>query len=337
MTEIVAPVDAENPATAPADGFARFSASRNGTPAPDPVAATVEDPPASEGESAAVIPSDPPAPAIAAGSPPADAILDPETGEAIPNPTRNDRRIAKIWKREQEAKAEIARLAALLEQRNAAPPLVPDQTAGRPAAPAASSPDPLTLAAKARVRPEPNEAEIGTTYPTYEAFVKDCAIYGGELAVAKAAIMTDQQTRQTAAATAYQEQAKAYPDFAARLEASRTLKVGQAVMDALNNHPELSGHLNYWIMTHHDEVARISALPMGAALLEMGSVIGAVQSAVAKPAAGAPAKPSSRAPSPAPVIGRPNGQASTRLEDATNFHDWNTRREAQIATTRGRR
>lgn len=334
--KIETPVSDTIAATAPADGMARFMASRDAkdttsTTLIAPVA--VEDPEPLPDDKPK--PSDPPKPAAAKPAA-ADAVLDPETGDAIENPTRNDRRIAKLWKREQEAIAENRRLLAIIEQRNAAP--LPDttvQTAGRPDAQALSSDQQLTLAAKARVRKEPDEAEIGKTYPTYEAFVKDCAIYGGELAVAKAAIQTETNQRNQAAAAALSEQKAKYPDWDARMADSQNLRVGTAVMDVIQQNPTLNGDLKYWVMTHHADVARISALPYGTALVEMGKVMAGLNVPSADDAGGT-SRRTSRAPAPTRDIGRPAGHVSDRVEDANNYSEFETRRNAQIASSRRR-
>lgn len=312
------PVDDTNTATAPADGYAQFLASReaelNGTSALSKIVAPAEvvEPitPAAEVQPSAVV-----AP---------DAVLDPDTNLPVENPTRNDRRIANLWKREQAAKAEVTRLLALLETRNAAPPLVNPQTAGRPDAQALTPDQQLTAAAKARLRQEPDEGEIGAgkAYPTYEAFVKDCAIYGGELAVEKRVILdahataaTTASNNQQRAAMHYAEQSKLYPDFAEKMASSRDLHLGPVITDVLINTPDLSGHLSYWAATHAADVARINTLPHGAQLLEMGKVLAGFSASV--PQAEVKPKPTSRAPTPTPTIDRPSGQvASATMGDA---------------------
>lgn len=345
--KIDAPVSETDSATAPADGMARFMASRNAkeTTLTSAAPSFVEEPEPTPEDIRPVEPTPKPA---AAAKPVADgAVLDPETGEPIENPTRNDRRIAKLWKREQEAIAENRRLLAIIEQRNAAP--LPDatvQTAGRPDVQALSSDQQLTLAAKARVRKEPDEAEIGKTYPTYEAFVKDCAIYGGELAVAKAAILTEQKAAQDQAKTNqdtfnthYAEQAKRYPDFAERIsDAAGILNLqylGPQIADVVINTPEQAGNLAYWIATHAEEVSRIRALSPGRQLVEMGKVMAGLNAPSADDKSpGGASRRTSRAPAPTRDIGRPAGQASDRVEDANSYSEFEARRNAQIAARR---
>lgn len=342
--KIDAPVSETDTGTAPPDGMARFMASREpqekaATAAVEPVAAVEEPEPVPE----EIKPKpDTEKPAAVA----ADAVLDPDTGEAIDNPTRNDRRIAKLWKREQEAIAENRRLLAIIESRNAAPASdATVQTAGRPDAQALTNDQQLTAVAKARLRKEPDEGEIGKTYPTYEAFVKDCAIYGGELAVAKAAIVSEQKAAQDAAKTNqelhakhYAEQSKLYPDFAERIsEAASILNfqyLGPQIADVVINSPEQAGNLAYWIATHAEDVSRIRALAPGRQLVEMGKVMAGLTVPPDDKTASGTSRRTSRAPAPTRDIGRPAGHASDRVEDATNYSEFEARRNAQISARR---
>ncbi len=346
--KIDAPVSETDSGTAPLDGMARYMASRE----PQDKAVAVVDHPAAEAvEEPEPQPEEIPKPAAeqkpAAKVAAPDAVVDPDTGESIDNPTRNDRRIAKLWKREQEAIAENKRLLAIIESRNAAPASdATVQTAGRPDAQALTNDQQLTAAAKARVRKEPDEGEIGKTYPTYEAFVKDCAIYGGELAVAKAAIVSEQKAAQDAANSNtkifnqhYEEQAKLIPDFSEKVAAAKDLLdftyLGPQIADVVISTPEQAGNLAYWIATHRDDVARIRTLSPGRQIFEMGKVMAGLNAPSATDdKAGGASRRTSRAPAPTRDIGRPAGQVSERLEDAQNYNEFEARRNAQITARR---
>lgn len=346
--KIDTPVSDTDPATAPADGMARFMASRQAHDQPHALIdhpAAVEEPEPLPDEKPIPTEEKPPVAAKAG----VDDVLDPETGDPIENPTRNDRRLSKLWKREQAAITENKRLLAIIEQRNAAP--LADttvQTAGRPDAQALASDQQLTAAAKARLRKEPDEGEIGKTYSTYEAFVKDCAIYGGELAVAKAAIVTEQKaaqaetkTNQELHAKHYAEQGKLYPDFAERIaDAASILNfqyLGPQIADVVMNSPEQAGNLAYWIATHADDVSRIRALAPGRQLLEMGKVMAGLNAPSATTEAGGASRRTSRAPAPTRELGRPAGHASDRPEDATNYAEFEARRTPQVLALAARR
>lgn len=235
----------------------------------------------------------------------ADAWTDPETGETKAAPTRGDKRLSRLWQeREAEKQMRVAAekrltdLEARLAAGNAAP-------AAPKAEPTAADSDALTTAAQARIRPKPDRAAIGTTYPTYEDYVEDCAIWGGELAAEKRQVHTETQRAQTAITEtqrvfqAERGAAKAdYADFEA--VTSQNLPITQAIADATLNAPAgLKGHVQYWLGKHPDETARIAALSYGPALVAMGEVIATVKAARATGAAD-DTKPKSKPQSDAP-------------------------------------
>lgn len=323
------PVDPEQPATAPPDGMAKFLASRT-VQAPALVAPAAEPTPEPVAETDAAPVTD------------VEPVLDPETDQPIPNPTRNDRRIAKLWKREQAALAEVDRLTKMLEDRERSRPVAsPPEPAGRPQTAGALSPDQaLDAAAKARVRPEPDERQIGQTYATYEAWVKDHDVWAAEYVAEKRAILAEQQTIQQQAAENqrqfaehYHAQAAEYPDFEQKIRAAEGQDVGETIGGLIINTPELAGHLTYWCATHRDEVERIKALPPARQVFELGKVTAGLSATTAKPAGAASPKPS-RAPAPTGEIGRPAGPASSRLEDATSMSDFLAKRNAQLSAQR---
>ncbi len=350
---IDAPVSESNQNIAPLDGMSRYLASRadvkdrahtapiidGGTPASEGTTASETETTAEDTAQTTAEHTTEPTQAAAST---ADLVLDPDTEQAIPNPTRNDRRIAKLWKREQEALAEVERLRLLLEDRNAAPILETTQTAGRPETTQALTPDQqLTEAAKARLRPMPLESEVGKKYRQYGEYVIDAGLWGGELATAKQQLLNQQGQAQAQAAQNqqtfaehYSAQAKTYPDFHAKLTEAGPMDLGPVIHDVIINTPELSGHLTYWVATHPAEVARIKALPPGLQLVEMGEVRAAVKKSAGANASEGKPKTTSRAPAPTMEVGGPAGRASTRLEDSTNIMDFIGKRNAQISARR---
>lgn len=250
---------------------------------------------------------------------------DPETHEPLEKPTRADKRIKRLWSEKEAEKARAQRLedelaelrAQIAEGRSAAP------SRADVAAPSTAAPDDeLTAAAQARIRPRPNRADIGTKYATYEDYVEDAAIWGGELASEKRALLADQQqaetrlTQQQADFRAAQDLARAeYPDFD---EVTRTdLPANQAMFDAIVNAPkDLSAFAHYWLVKHPEETRRIAALPPGPALVAMGEVLATVKAERAAKTASASPDPKPRSRAPAPLTPVPHRTASpTRAED----------------------
>lgn len=224
---------------------------------------------------------EPEAPAAA----PKKLWTNPETGETKERPTRGDKRHAKVWQeREAERQMRVAAekrvtdLEAQLATRDAAP-------AGAAAAATTEDADALTMAAQGRIRPKPDRTAIGSTYTTYEDYVEDCAIWGGELAAEKRELLRESRHADLAAqqaGTVFQQErtaAKAvYPDFeqVTTQDLPITAEIAQAVIHAPAG---LKGHVQYWLGKHPDETARIASLPPAAALVAMGEVIATVRAA----------------------------------------------------------
>lgn len=239
----------------------------------------------------------------------AEPFVDPETLETIAKPTRGDRRHARLWQ-EREAERQMRQAAEKrvtdLETELRGRPAAASASTTTPAADEADDPAALTMAAQARIRPKPDRAAIGSTYATYEDYVEDCAIWGGELAAEKRDLIRHSHEAQTAAdraQTAFAQErltAKAdYPDF--DHVTSQPLSINQAIWDATVNAPAgLKGHVLYWLGKHPDETARIAQLASGPALVAMGEVIATVRAArtTEKPAAPVKHKPQSDAPDP---------------------------------------
>ena len=309
--------DGQQAQVAPEGSFATFLESRKDLSTKPP--ALVTDDPAPE---PAPTPDDEPEtpPVAAADTAP---FTDPETGTVLAHPTRNDRRLAKAWERSQALEARIREL----EQRPA--------PVGEPAAPVVEPEKALADAAQARIRPKPDRTAIGTTYATYEDYVEDCAIWGGELAAEKRQLLTEQkdsQTRLTAQQTAFEDaKALARPVYADFDEVTtRNLPINQAIHDATVNAPkELIGHVLYYLGSHEADCRRIAKLPPGPALVAMGEVLATVRqslqtSAAAAdatdddvPARPAPPKPHSRAPMPLEPVSRASTQPA-RLDTITD-------------------
>lgn len=279
----------------------------------------------------------------------ADSWTDPETGDDIPGkPSRYQRRLSKLWEKgesERQMREAAEKRATDAEARLAARDAAPRQPSTTETA---EDDKALAMAAQARIRPKPDRAAIGTTYQTYEDYVEDVAIWGGELASEKRAILAESQHAQTA-----QEQvqsifaqerisAKAdYPDFDA--VTSQDLPITQAIWDATLHAPTgLKGHVLYWLGKHPDETARISALPSGPALVAMGEVIATVRAERAdkKPVTPQKTKPQSDAPDPPSPI----RAASTRdtpihkVDDpgkaGVNPMEWMKSRNEQVGARR---
>ena len=281
--------------------------------APKPALATVTPEPAAP----AAAPADPdPAPAAKT-----DGWEDPETHEVIEKPGRAEKRIKRLWTEREQERERAAKLERELAELRAAQ-IAPGKTAAAPAADGAASTPPaaadeLTAAAQARIRSKPNRADIGTTYPTYEDYVEDCAIWGGELAAEKRALLAEQQQATT-------RQTQQQQDFAADVAEARKeygddfdevinadLPINQAIWDATINAPKgLKGHVLAYLGLHPDETRRIASLEPGPALVAMGEVIATVKAARAAKAPDTPApesKPRSRAPAPLMPATRNNG------------------------------
>lgn len=280
----------------------------------------------------------------------AEPFIDPETLETIAEPTRNDKRRARLWQeREAEkqmrvaAEKRVAELEATLKAGNAAP-----EPRGEPTA---AEKDALTTAAQARIRPKPDRAAIGSTYATYEDYVEDCAIWGGELAAEKRELIRDSQQTQTAQDHARsvfaQERAAAVADYSDFEQVTtQQIQLTYAMADAVINAPAgLKGHVQYWLGTHPEETARIAALPPQAALIEMGMVIATVKADRTAKASGTPepkpkTKPQSDAPDP-PDRSAPRAALTTpvhRVADPgsanVNVVDWMKGRNEEVAARR---
>lgn len=281
--------------------------------------------------------------------PKAEPWTDPETGDPKEKPTRGDKRLSRLWQ-EREAEKQM-RLAAEKRLADAEARL-----AERPAAPSRSEPqtaaeaDALTTAAQERIRAKPDRGAIGSTYPTYEDYVEDCAIWGGELAAEKRVLLTESHQAQTAADQAQnvfaQERTAAkadYPDF--ETVTTQDIALSQAIVDATVHAPAgLKGHVLYWLGKHPDETARIAALPSGPALVAMGEVIALVRAdrAAAKPSGTTTPKPKpkSDAPDPPePIKGAASHDTPPhRVADPgaarVNPVDWIKGRNAEVGTRR---
>lgn len=286
---------------------------------------------------------------------PADLWIDPETGDEIPGkPSRYQRRLSKLWEKGEserqmrEAAEKRARdLEAQLATRDAAP-----RTPA--AADTADTDKTLTMAAQARIRPKPDRAAIGSglQYPSYEDYVEDCAIWGGELAAEKRAIKSESMQVQTAhdrARTTFaqeRETAKAdYPDF--DQVTNQDLKLNQAIADAVIHAPAgLKGHVQYWLGKHPDETARIASLSHEAALIEMGMVIATVKAeraAKAAPPTSQPkTKPQSDAPPPPEPLrastakDTPPHKVASPGDSKISPVDWIKSRNAEVGTGKAR-
>lgn len=268
---------------------------------------------------------------------------DPETGETVEKPTRGDKRIKRLWAEKQEAKTRAERLEQELADLRAQ--IAPGTPAAAPAAvpKATTEADALTMAAQARIRAKPDRAAIGTMYATYEDYVEDCAIWGGELAAEKRVIHAEttaaevaEQRRQSTFAESVAAARADYDDF--EEVTTQALPTNQAMFDAVTNAPkDLAGHVLYWLGTHAADDRRIAGLAYGPALVAMGEVLATVKAeraAKTAPPAAPERKPISRAPAPLQPAGR-NGGAPTRpdqvAESAGSVMDYIRLRNEQTA------
>lgn len=249
--------------------------------------------------------------------------------------SRAERRkpLQQAWEREQELKAQIAEL----ERKVAA--IAPDKA--DPAQPdEADAEKQLLDAAQSRIRPKPNREDIGTTYKTYEDYVEDCAIWGGELAAEKRAVLADLRSadqreteRRQSFADGWQDGRKAYPDFDDVI--NRTQISAPVIEDAIKRQPALSAHLAYWLGTHEAEFARIANLSPEEQFIEIGMLAATIKAERAGTTS-APAKPKTST-APAPVAPAARAAVSeARLETAQGM-EFIRLRNAQIQARRATR
>jgi hypothetical protein len=326
---------APEPQVGSTEGFQQFLAARGkGLTTPAPAVVTEAQPLATE-----------PAPAVAAVDP--VAFEDPETGEHKAEPTRADKRIKRLWQERETEKARASRLEQELADLRAHVTADPVPAAPVPATATAATTDPdaLTTAAQARIRPKPDRAAIGTTYATYEDYVEDCAVWGGELAAEKRVLLTEASAAQTRESqqqqTFAQEWVKgkaAYPDFDQVLAKAASVPTSPVIDGVVKATPQLGAHLAYWLATHPTDTARIAGLPRDVQILEMGKVITTVEASIAGKGdpAPLPSKPQSQAP--APIAPSARGAVPTgTLREATTYADFAARRNADLAARRAQR
>jgi hypothetical protein len=204
---------------------------------------------------------------------------DPETGETFKEPSRRAQRIRTLHDQREQEKAARLKAEAELAELKARPTREPEPEP-EPSDPkvAKAHADELTAAAEKRIRPKPDRTKIGTeAYPTYEDYIDDMALWGGELATEKRMIQAElaQETRQrTDAQTKYSQSVQAAKAAHADYEAvvARDLPINQVIWDIVTT-DEQGGEILYQLASQPTELARIAALPAEKSAVELGKFL----------------------------------------------------------------
>lgn len=169
-------------------------------------------------------------------------------------------------------------------------------------------------------RPRPQEAEIGTKYETYDAYIEDLTDWKTDEKLAR-------QQQASAAERATRAQQDAFAQHGTRLEAFKQshadfdalaeesdVRVPQPMVDAILQ-SEHGPAMQYHLLQHPDEARRIAALSPGRQLYEMGKIEARVTAATSGPVVTAPKVTKAHAPI------KPVGGGSVAADDGPPSDD----------------